>query len=59
MCGDSSMPRTDTPRARNGSATRPVPIANSSAAPAPASSHRRSTAGPTTAGSNIAADVAS
>ncbi len=47
------MPATRTPRAASGSAIRPVPIANSSARPPPASSASRSTAGPTTAGSNM------
>ena len=47
------MPATRTPRSASGSAIRPVPIANSSAAPSPASSASRSTAGPTTAGSNM------
>ena len=41
---------TVTPRALSGSATRPVPIANSSAPPPAASSASRSTAGPTTSG---------
>ena len=41
MCGDSSMPVTGTPRALSGSATRPVPIASSSAGPPAASSARR------------------
>ena len=39
------MPATGTPRSASGSAMRPVPIANSSAAPSPASSASRSTAG--------------
>jgi hypothetical protein len=59
MSADSSMPCTATPRARSGIATRPVPIANSSAAPSPASSASTSTVGPSTAGSNISADVSS
>ena len=33
MCGDNSIPATGTPRPLRGSATRPVPTANSSAAP--------------------------
>ena len=57
--GDSSMPVTGTPRACNGTATRPVPIASSSAAPPAASSASRSTIGSRTAGSNIGADVRS
>jgi hypothetical protein len=48
-----SMPR---PRSASGSAIRPVPIANSRAAPSPASSAGVSTAGATTVGSNIPAE---
>jgi len=50
---DSSMPWTSTPRSRSGTATRPVPIASSSAGPSPASSARKSTVGPRTSGENI------
>ena len=38
MARDRSMPATVTPRAASGSATRPVPMASSSAGPSPASS---------------------
>ena len=47
---DSSIPATGTPRAASGNATRPVPTANSSAAPSPASSTSKSTVGPSTRG---------
>ena len=47
---DSSMPVTGTPRPASGTATRPVPMANSSARPEPASPARRSTVGPSTSG---------
>ena len=50
---DSSMPVTGTPRSASGTATRPVPMANSSARPSPASSARRSTVGPSTSGANM------
>ena len=53
------MPATRTPRSASGSAIRPVPIANSSAPPAPASSASRSTAGSTTAGSNMPPECSS
>jgi hypothetical protein len=53
MCGDNSIPETGTPRALSGSATRPVPAANSSADPYPASEASTSTQGPSTAGSNM------
>jgi hypothetical protein len=43
------------PRALSGSATRPVPTANSSADPPRPSSASRSTIGPRTGGSNLAA----
>src|SRR5579875_3432316 len=49
------MPCTGTPRSASGSAIRPVPTPNSSAAPSPASSATRSTTGPTRSGANIAA----
>jgi hypothetical protein len=55
MCGDSSIPYTAIPRALSGSATRPVPTANSSAGPPRASSASRSTMGPRTDGPNLAA----
>ena len=54
MCGDSSRPCTAIPRALSGSATRPVPTANSSAGPPRASSASRSTIGSSTDGSNLA-----
>ena len=54
-----SIPATRTPRSASGSAIRPVPIANSSAAPSPASSASSSTAGATTSGSNIPAESSS
>ena len=50
---DSSMPVTGTPRPASGTATRPVPMANSSAAPPAASAASRSTAGPTTSSANM------
>jgi hypothetical protein len=50
---DSSMPVTGTPRAASGTATRPVPMANSSAAPSPARATRRFTVGPSTSGANM------
>jgi hypothetical protein len=59
IASEVSIPATRTPRAASGSAMRPVPMANSSAAPAPASSAKRSTAGPTTAGSNMLSECAS
>ena len=43
---DSSIPDTRTPRSASGRATRPVPMANSSALPSPANSASRSTVGP-------------
>ncbi len=52
MAGDSSIPCTRTPRRLSGNAMRPVPMPSSSAAPVPASSARKFTAGSTTAGSN-------
>jgi len=56
---DSSTPRTGIPRALSGMATRPVPTANSSAGPSPASSASTPTMGSRTAGSNMAAYVSS
>ena len=57
---ERSMPCTSTPRrARSGSATRPVPIASSSAGPSPASAASRSTTGSSTSAANIDAEVAS
>jgi hypothetical protein len=56
---ESSMPDTATPRAARGRATRPVPTANSSARPAPASSARKFTVGPTTSGLNISGEPSS
>ena len=53
MCGDSSIPLTGTPRALSGSATRPVPTANSSAGPSPASAASTSTHGSSTAAENM------
>jgi hypothetical protein len=50
---DSSMPTTGTPRLASGLATRPVPLANSSARPSPASSASRSTLGPKTSEANM------
>ncbi len=55
MAGDSSIPRTAIPRALSGSATRPVPTANSTTGPSPASSASRPTMGSRTAGSACAA----
>src|SRR3954470_20435823 len=51
IASDNSMPATGMPRSCNGSATRPVPTANSSAAPSPARPARKSTVGSSTAGS--------
>ncbi len=59
MSCEISMPWTSTPRSCSGRATRPVPIASSSAAPSPASSARNETVGASTAGSFIASEVAS
>ncbi len=59
IASEVSIPATGTPRPASGSAMRPVPMANSSAAPSPASSANRSTAGPTTAGSNMLPECAS
>lgn len=56
---DSSIPVTGTPRAASGIATRPVPIASSSAGPDPASRARKSTAGSRTSGANISAEMSS
>ena len=56
---ERSIPCTGTPRAASGTAIRPVPIPSSSARPLAASSASRSTAGPTTAGSNISHDESS
>ncbi|WP_435588598.1 hypothetical protein [Micromonospora chalcea] len=50
---ESSMPLTRTPRPARGTATRPVPMANSSTGPSPASAASRSTAGSSTSGANI------
>jgi len=52
---DISMPVTAIPLSLSGTATRPVPIANSSARPPAASSASRSTAGPNTSAENIPA----
>ena len=52
---DSSIPVTGTPRSASGTATRPVPMASSSARPPPASSTSRSTVGPRTSGANMPA----
>src|SRR5947209_13105086 len=57
--GDSSTPLTVTPTSASGMATRPVPMANSRAGPSPASRARKATAGPTTSGANMKADVSS
>ena len=59
MGADSSIPVTGTPRAASGMATRPVPMANSSAAPDPARRARKSTAGSRTSGANRSALSAS
>jgi hypothetical protein len=50
---DNSMPVTGTPRSARGTATRPVPMANSSAGPSPDSSASRSTVGVRTSGANM------
>jgi hypothetical protein len=49
---DRSIPVTGTPRWESGTATRPVPMPNSSARPPPASSARRSTLEPSTSAAN-------
>ncbi|MGH3210796.1 MAG: hypothetical protein ACRDNO_23875 [Trebonia sp.] len=59
MSGESSIPATGTPRSLSGSATRPVPTANSSAAPPSASEASTSTVGRRTSGANIRALVSS
>src|SRR4051794_6862069 len=56
---DSSIPVTGTPRSTSGTATRPVPMASSSAGPSPARSARNATAGSSTSGANMNADVSS
>lgn len=53
MAVESSIPDAATPRSVSGMATRPVPMANSSASPSPADSASRSTVGPSTSGSNM------
>src|SRR3954454_21271735 len=59
MYGEISIPDTATPRSASGTATRPVPIASSSARPPPASPASRSTVGPSVAGSNRSAESSS
>ena len=59
MAGDRSIPCTRTPRWLSGIAMRPVPMPSSSAAPSPARSARKRTAGSTTAGSNSSGHLAS
>ena len=59
MASELSMPTTRTPRSASGSAIRPVPTANSSAAPSPANSTSASTAGSTTDGSNMPPECSS
>src|SRR5690349_10002759 len=56
---ESSMPLTGTPRSARGTATRPVPIASSSAGPSPARSASRSTVGRSTSGANMSAAASS
>ena len=56
---ESSMPLTGMPRSARGMATRPVPIASSSAAPSPARSDRKRTAGSRTSGANMKAELSS
>ena len=53
MSADNSIPATETPRAAKGTATRPVPIANSIAAPPPLNSTRQSTVASRTSSANI------
>ena len=53
IAADSSMPVTAAPRCARGTATRPVPMANSSAGPVPASSASRSTVGSSTSAANM------
>jgi hypothetical protein len=60
MARDMSMPCTSTPRAASGSATRPVPTANSSVRPAgPARPASASAVTPMTAGSNCPSNPSS
>ena len=59
IAAESSRPCTSTPRAASGSAIRPVPIANSSARPSPASSASTSTTGSIAAALNMLAEVSS
>jgi hypothetical protein len=59
IAGELSMPATRTPLSASGSAIRPVPIANSSTLPSPANSASLSTAGASTAGSNMLAESSS
>jgi hypothetical protein len=59
MCSDNSMPCTGTRRALSASATRPVPVANSSAGPSPASAASRPVIGSSTVGENMSAYVLS
>src|SRR6476661_3667442 len=59
MASEKSMPCTSTPRSASGSATRPVPMASSRAAPSPASSCSTSTVGPSTSAPNMWAEPAS
>src|SRR6478672_3753 len=56
---ESSMPLTGTSRSTRGMATRPVPIANSSAAPSPARSAKKPTTGSRTSGANMKAELSS
>jgi hypothetical protein len=59
MASDRSMPCTRIPRWRSGSATRPVPMPNSSASPVAARVARNSTAGSSALGSNNSGQSAS
>ncbi len=59
IASELSIPATRTPRAASGTAIRPVPIANSSAPPSPASPASVSTVGPTTSGLNMLHELSS
>ena len=57
MARDRSIPATFTPASCSGRATRPVPMANSSAGPPSARAARRRTIGPVAFGAAFAGSV--
>ncbi len=59
IASELSMPATRTPRSARGTATRPVPIANSRTRPPAASSASVSTVGPMTCGENMLHELSS